>query len=70
MPKMEMESAKALQGNGVHRESRGEAEMVDLKAVAESALCSFRDYARSNPETVALWCVGIGFVLGWKLRPW
>ena len=30
----------------------------------------FRDYARERPEVVALWCLGIGFVLGWKLKPW
>jgi len=29
-----------------------------------------RAYARSNPEAAALWCFGIGFVLGWKLKPW
>ncbi len=29
-----------------------------------------RDYCRANPETAALWCFGIGFVLGWKLKPW
>ncbi len=28
------------------------------------------DYARENPETAALWCFGIGFILGWKLKPW
>jgi hypothetical protein len=30
----------------------------------------FRQYAREQPEVVALWCLGIGFVLGWKLKPW
>jgi hypothetical protein len=30
----------------------------------------FKAYARENPETVALWCLGVGFVLGWKLKPW
>lgn len=45
-------------------------ECVKLQDVTEAALSSFREYARSNPETVALWCVGIGFVLGWKLKPW
>lgn len=30
----------------------------------------FRQYAREKPEVVALWCLGIGFVLGWKLKPW
>lgn len=29
-----------------------------------------RDYARENPESAALWCFGIGFVLGWKLKLW
>jgi len=29
-----------------------------------------REYARENPETAALWCFGLGFVLGWKLKLW
>jgi hypothetical protein len=29
-----------------------------------------RKYAREQPEMAALWCFGIGFVLGWKLKPW
>jgi len=28
------------------------------------------NYARQNPGTAALWCFGIGFILGWKLKPW
>jgi hypothetical protein len=27
-------------------------------------------YAQDNPGTTALWCLGIGFVLGWKMKPW
>lgn len=27
-------------------------------------------YVRENPETAALAALGIGFVLGWKLKPW
>jgi hypothetical protein len=30
----------------------------------------FRNYAREKPEAAMLWCFGIGFVLGWKLKPW
>jgi hypothetical protein len=30
----------------------------------------FTDYARKRPDVVALWCFGIGFILGWKLKPW
>lgn len=29
-----------------------------------------KTYARQNPEMAALWCFGVGFVLGWKLKPW
>lgn len=29
-----------------------------------------REYVRENPEMAALTCFGIGFILGWKLKPW
>lgn len=29
-----------------------------------------KHYARQKPGVVALTCLGIGFVLGWKLKPW
>ena len=29
-----------------------------------------REYARENPETAAVWCFGVGFLLGWKLKIW
>jgi hypothetical protein len=29
-----------------------------------------KDYARQKPEMAALWCFGIGFVLGWKMKLW
>ena len=29
-----------------------------------------KEYAQERPEVCALWCLGIGFVLGWKLKPW
>lgn len=36
----------------------------------KSALEHFREYQRERPEIVALWCFGLGFVLGWKLKLW
>jgi hypothetical protein len=27
-------------------------------------------YSRERPEVAALWCFRIGFLLGWKLKPW
>ena len=36
----------------------------------QSAVEHFREYGRERPGIVALWCFGIGFVLGWKLKLW
>ena len=27
-------------------------------------------YSREKPEIAALWCLGIGFVFGWKFKLW
>jgi hypothetical protein len=37
---------------------------------SEDLMDYLRAYAREKPEVVALWCFGVGFVLGWKLKPW
>jgi hypothetical protein len=37
---------------------------------SEAAVDFIRDYSRERPEVVALWAFGLGFVLGWKLKPW
>ena len=42
----------------------------ELSNATEAAMQAFKDYARARPEVVALWAVGVGFVLGWKLKPW
>ena len=41
-----------------------------LAQTTKSALEHFREYGRERPEILALWCFGIGFVLGWKLKLW
>ena len=32
--------------------------------------CYTKQYIQKQPETAALICLGIGFVPGWKLKPW
>lgn len=32
--------------------------------------CYTRDYVQQQPEKAALICISIGFILGWKLKPW
>ena len=41
-----------------------------VRKPASDVIESLRDFAHKNPESAALWCLGIGFVLGWRLKPW
>jgi hypothetical protein len=45
-------------------------EMGALEHMAGDAFDRLRDYAREKPISFGLWALGIGFVLGWKLKPW
>ncbi len=36
----------------------------------EDVLIYLREYTRERPEVVALTCFAVGFILGWKLKPW
>jgi hypothetical protein len=44
--------------------------MGTLESMVNEALDRFKNHAREHPTEVALWALGIGFVLGWKLKPW
>lgn len=37
---------------------------------ANDAIDYLKAYARERPEVAAMWCFGVGFILGWKLKPW
>jgi len=41
-----------------------------LQAYLEHAMEGIEEYARNEPWAFAAWVFGIGFVLGWKLKPW
>ena len=47
-----------------------QARTVSAGVMSKSALEHFQEYGRERPGVVALWCIGIGFVLGWKLKLW
>lgn len=38
--------------------------------LVDDFICYLREYTRERPEVVALTCFCVGFVLGWKLKPW
>lgn len=54
------------QSKNSHMEGGSLMETPPVKDIIQYA----SDYVRENPESAALWCFGIGFVLGWKLKPW
>ena len=62
-------SQTAKTSNSRHRD-RQELQKGDPVEMGRDLMEYLREYARENPETTALWCLGIGFVLGWKLKPW
>jgi hypothetical protein len=44
--------------------------MGTVEHVAMDTVDRVTDYARENPLAFGLWAFGIGFVVGWKLKPW
>ena len=53
-------------------ESRNENQVWTKPGVrpTKCVLDHFHEYGRDRPGVVALWCLGIGFILGWKLKRW
>ncbi len=45
-------------------------EDAELKRPIDDLVKYCKEYAQERPEVCALWCFGVGFVLGWKLKPW
>jgi hypothetical protein len=46
------------------------AKSSDASDFGNDLIEHLKEYAREKPEVAALWCFGIGFILGWKLKPW
>jgi hypothetical protein len=41
-----------------------------MESTIRSVTDSVEDYARREPLKFAAWVFGVGFVLGWRLKPW
>ena len=52
--------------DGASTLTAGHAEMN----IVDDLVMYFKKYAKERPQTLALACLGLGFVLGWKLKPW
>jgi len=65
-----MSSAQTSRKMSNQRSSQSDSREMDPAEMGRDLVEYLREYARENPETAALWCFGIGFVLGWKLKIW
>jgi ferric-dicitrate binding protein FerR (iron transport regulator) len=54
----------------IHRRNAAATALAAPDQRAEADLAAhFREYARERPEMVALWCLGVGFLMVWTLKP-
>jgi len=58
------------QQNAKDQSTRSRQQVDDPKEIAQDIVEHLTEYVRHNPGYAALCCVGVGFVLGWKLKPW
>ncbi|HEX4412615.1 MAG TPA: DUF883 C-terminal domain-containing protein [Lacipirellulaceae bacterium] len=62
--------APSKSSNSRHQAAAATMEENDPIEVGRDMVEYVREYVRENPETAALYALGIGFVLGWKLKIW
>jgi hypothetical protein len=63
-----IDTARTGYPSDLMRAAHGEGGRID--EIAEGMLDYVKQYAREQPVSAMLWALGIGFVLGWKLKPW
>ncbi len=56
--------------NSARQAAPAQEQMEDAKEITSDIVAYLTEYARENPAYAALACLGVGFVLGWKLKPW
>ena len=63
-------SARQRAKDNSHSSRSAEQRIESPKEMSQDFVEFLTDYAQKKPGYAALWCIGIGFVLGWKLKPW
>jgi hypothetical protein len=51
-------------------ETRPSREREEREEEPRELFDHLREFAQENPASAAMWAFGIGFVLGWRLKPW
>ena len=58
------------QSSSVRQGSSSSLDSMRSSGNNESLTDHLMQFCKENPGTAAAWCFGIGFVLGWRLKPW
>jgi hypothetical protein len=45
-------------------------QMGSLEKMANDVVDRVKNYACEQPVSFGLWALGVGFIIGWKLKPW
>jgi len=63
--------SKLSSGNqGVTSQPKNEGDQEDFSVLASEVFSSVKKYGSHRPAVVAGTLFAIGFILGWKLKPW
>jgi ElaB/YqjD/DUF883 family membrane-anchored ribosome-binding protein len=61
----------SMQGAGRESSNFGSSSMsFGSGQQSQNLVDHLTQFCKENPGTAAAWCFGIGFVLGWRLKPW
>jgi len=66
---MSPEQLRAVPETDEREPERGTAGERELRPLHDLSVY-LREYSRARPGVVALTCLGVGFILGWRLKPW
>lgn len=50
--------------------TRPASRLTNDQGVADNLIDKVENFAREYPLSFGLYALGVGFVLGWKLKPW
>jgi hypothetical protein len=61
----------SMQGSSTRESSNfGDSMGFGSNQQGQNLVDHLTQFCKENPGTAAAWCFGIGFVLGWRLKPW
>jgi hypothetical protein len=63
-------TGQAIETPFMYEKFEGRQADEPLAHLLENTIDSIETYGRENPWSFGLWMMGIGFVLGWKLKIW